>query len=92
MITDVIIGILVSLLGAIFYFLPVVYISTIPYVGQGISDTMLTMVGIWNAFLVTFPYAQVVWNTFLLVIVPFELLLLIAKFFFGHRLPAHTTN
>jgi len=92
MITDVILSVIVSILGAIFYFLPVVSISDIPYIGEQLSSILATIVGIWNALLITFPYAIVVWNTFLFVIIPFELLLLIGKFFLGHRLPAHTTN
>jgi len=90
MIINLIIGVILNLVAVIFVFLPVVHLSDLPYAGQAISDTLTTMVTTWNAFLITFPYAVVAWNVLLLIIVPFELLMLIGKFFFGHRLPAHT--
>jgi len=92
MIIDLIISVLLSLFGFIFSFLPVVTLADIPYAGEGISSTLLWMVTTWNSFMVTFPYAETAWSIFLLIIVPFELLLLVAKFFLGHRVPAHTTN
>jgi len=67
----------------------VVTISSIPYVGVALSEILTTAVLKFNAFMVTFPYAQPVWFRFLWVIIPFEILLLVAKFFFGNRLPAH---
>jgi len=85
-------GAVISLFVLIFGFLPVVTLADIPLIGSSLSSTLVTAVQIWNAFLVTFPYAQIVWNIFLIVIVPLEILLLIAKFFLGSRLPAHTTN
>jgi len=90
MITDVLLTVIVSLLGAIFYFLPVVSVSSIPYIGTSIASTLTLMVTTWNAFMVTFPYAVVIWNTLLFVIIPFEFTMLVGKFFFGSRLPAHT--
>lgn len=82
-------AVIVMILSGIFGFLPTVSIATIPYIGESVESVLITMITTWNAFLVTFPYAEVGWNIFLYVIIPFEILMLIAKFFFGSRLPAH---
>jgi len=89
MITNFIITFFVLLLGFIFQFLGVLTIATIPYIGPSVIAVLYTMIGIWNAFMGTFPYALTGWHIFLIVIVPFEILLLIAKFFLGHHVPAH---
>lgn len=90
MILTFLIFLIQGLFGALFYFLPVVTLADIPLIGDFVSETLTEMVLIWNAFIGTFPYAEIAWNIFLFVILPFEGLMLIAKFFLGHRLPAHT--
>jgi len=90
MIINLIISVFLSIFGAIMTILPEVTLLSIPVVGTFISETLTDMVLIWNAFLGTFPYAEIAWNIFLFVILPFEGLLLLGKFFLGHRLPAHT--
>jgi len=90
MITTMITGAVGFILTAIFYFLPVVTIADLPLFGEELADLLVTVITTWNAFLVTFPYAVVVWNMFLFVVMPFEILMLVAKFFFGHRLPANS--
>jgi len=92
MIINLIIGVLLAMVAGVFSFLPTVNLSSIPVVGSGIASTLLTMTTTWNAFLVTFPYASTAWTVLLTVILPFELLLLIAKFFLGSRVPANPTN
>ena len=92
MITNLILNTLILILSAIFYLLPIVSIADIPYIGEGVYNALVSFIGIWNAFMVTFPYAETAWNIFLLVILPFELLLLLGKFLLGHRLPANTTH
>jgi len=87
MITILFINFIILVVGSIFVFLPEVSIATLPYAGQAISDTLYSAVYTWNAFLVTFPYAVVVWNMFLFVVIPLEIGLIIAKFFLGHRTP-----
>jgi len=89
MIIDLTINVLLTLVSVIFVFLPVVSVSSIPYYGEDIASVLLTVVTTWNAFMVTFPYAVVLWNIFLYVILPFEFLLLIGKFFLGSRLPSN---
>jgi len=92
MIINLIIGAILEFFTALFYFLPVVTISSLPYVGTDLSNILDQIVLIWNAFMVTFPYAQTIWTIFLTVILPFEILLLVAKVILGSRVPAHTTN
>jgi len=75
-----------GLFGAIFYFLPVVNLASIPVIGESIRNTLITVMHTWNAFLVTFPYAEVVWICFK-AIIAFEILMLVVKFFLGHRAP-----
>jgi len=87
MIITLIINILVGAVSVLFVFFPVVSLSSIPYIGTGVSTGLTTMVGVWYGFLETFPYAQLPWNIFLFVILPFEIGLILLKFFFGNRLP-----
>jgi len=87
MIISIGINIILFILGGIFKFLPIVTIASIPYIGETVSNTLLTMVTTWNAFIVTFPYAGIAWNVLLYVILPFEALMLLGKFFLGSRMP-----
>jgi len=89
MIIEMLFSVIVMILAGIFSFLPTVSIATIPYIGETVQGYLITIVQTWNAFMVTFPYAETGWNIFLYVIIPFEIMLMIAKFFFGSRLPAH---
>jgi len=89
MIINLLLSSLVSLVSAIFVFLPVVTIADIAYIGTDVSNYLTSAVYMWNGFIETFPYAGTGWNIFLSVIVPFEILLLIAKFFLGSRVPKH---
>jgi len=89
MIINLIIFAVMGLVSAIFVLLPVVTIASIPVIGQSMSDILGTMVITWNAFIVTFPYAGVAWG-FWPWIVGFELLLLLGKFFLGHRMPTNS--
>jgi len=82
-----------TVLSAIFSaFLPIVSISTIPIVGSSIYNAMAWGMGVWNAFLLTVPYAQLPWRIVLYVILPFELILLLVKVFLGSRVPVHNTQ
>jgi len=89
MIITLLINLIFIIFASIFTLLPEVTIADIPYIGSFIQSTLLTMVKMWNAFIVTFPYADVPWKIFLFVVLPFEILMLIAKFFLGHRLPTN---
>jgi len=89
MITTLITGSIGFILTAIFYFLPVVTISSIPVIGTAVSGYIDTIVTTWNAFMITFPYAQTGWDVFIYVILPFEILLLLGKMFLGSRVPSH---
>lgn len=89
MITDFLITIFTGIVNGILSVVPNVTIASLPTVGQTLSDTLLSMVTTWNAFMATFPYAQTAWDLFLFVIIPFELIMLGLKFILGHHVPAH---
>jgi len=63
-------------------------VDTLPF---GIDAILVTMVGYFHGAMVTIPYLQVVWSCFLWILL-FEVLLLVAKFVFGSRLPANHVN
>jgi len=92
MIINLLIYLLVSIISGIFIFLPVVTISSIPYIGTTVASSLLWFVHIWNAFVITFPYAENAMNIFLYVIIPFETLMLLGRFFLGHRMPVNHIN
>jgi len=87
MIINFIIKILFDFFTAIFSFLPVVTLASIPVIGDTISSILLTMVQKYNAFTETFPYAQTGMRIFVYVILPVQLLMIVAKFFLGSRVP-----
>jgi hypothetical protein len=89
MIINMLINLVLLIFGALFSFLPKVTLASLPYVGSYISSSLIFIVGLWNGVLTTFPYAVVGWHVFLWIILPFEGLMLVAKFFLGHRVPAH---
>lgn len=87
MIINLLINLILLIFGSLFVFLPVVTLENVPYIGEALRGIIIDMVGVWKAVLTTFPYAQVAWDVFLYVIMPFEILLLVSKFFLGHRSP-----
>lgn len=89
MIFNLLLNLILLVFGSLFVFFPVVAIADIPYVGSFLSSTLIQMIQVWNAFLITFPYAVTGWHIFLWVILPFEVLLLVMKFFLGHHVPTH---
>jgi len=89
MIINYLLDLIFNALGSIFQFLPVVTLATIPTIGPVLSSSLITIIKTYNAFIVTLPYAQIGVNVLLYVILPFELLLLVGKFFLGHRLPVN---
>jgi len=90
MIVTFLLNVIIMIFSVVFYVLPVVTIATIPIIGESVSETLYLMVSYWNSFMLTFPYAEVGWEIFILIIVPFEIGLVIAKFFLGSRTPAET--
>lgn len=89
MIITFLLSIIVTVFSFIFKIFPVVTIASIPYFGQSMSDTLIQVVGYWNGFMQTFPYALTAWHIFLWFIIPFEIGLLVLKFFLGHRTPVN---
>jgi len=88
MIITLLLNFILLVFGTIFSFLPVVSIADVPIIGGTLRSLLVYIVQMWNAFLNTFPYAETAWYIFLVVILPFEILMLIAKFFLGSRSPA----
>jgi hypothetical protein len=87
MIITLLLNLIILIIGMIFIFLPVVTLADIPLFGGWISEYLLTIVQMWNSFCETFPYAITAWRVFLYLIIPFEILLIIARFFLGSRTP-----
>ena len=87
MIINLLINFILLVFGSLFVFLPVVHLTDIPLIGSFFVEYMGIMVHIWNSFMNFFPFAQMGWNMVMYVIIPFELLMLIAKFFLGSRVP-----
>lgn len=82
-----------TVLSALFsLFLPIVTIRGIPIIGEFLYNTLITMVGIWNAFMDTFPYAEVAWEVLIYVILPFEIVMFIVKLILGSRTPSKEIN
>lgn len=92
MIINLIINLFLLVFTGLFSFLPEVTLSSFPVIGAYVSNALTFIVLTWNAFVVTFPYAGIAWHLFLAVIIPFEFLLLISRFFLGSRSIGHNIN
>ena len=90
MIFNLLINFVLLIVGSIFVFLPEVSLAGLPIVGDFLPALLLRIVVTWNAFVETFPYAGLAWSIVLYVILPFEALLIISKFFLGSRSPGQT--
>lgn len=86
MIISWILNFVVAFFSLVFFLIPVVSLPA------PILSIFSTAVSYWNMFLETFPYASIVWTMFLTVIIPFELGMLIFRFFLGSRLPANAKS
>jgi len=83
MIINLLINALLLVFGAFFLIFPVVHLPEV-------LSTPLTMASsAWYGIFETIPYLEVVWNTFLYILIPFEISMIIIKFFLGHRVPSH---
>jgi len=89
MIIALILGFIASFLAMVFSILPSVGVADIPFIGGYIVTYVSLAMSYWNLALEVIPYFQIVWSTFLYVIIPFEFAMLVAKFFFGSRLPTN---
>jgi len=83
MIIDALISIIVLFINGVFFILPEVSLP------NQVSSVLESMITTWNAFIITFPYAQTATTIFFWIVV-FEIGLLITKFFLGSRTPVHT--
>jgi len=79
-----------TMLSAMFSWLPIATVASIPYIGNTLSSVLINAVQSWNSFVVTFPYAGISWHVLIWVVIPFEITMLILKTFLGSRTPSHT--
>jgi len=89
MIFNLLINFVLLIVGGLASMWPVVTIASIPWIGPVLSSSLITAVQYYNNAVATLPYLSVGMHVFLIVILPFEGLLLLFKVFFGHRVPAH---
>jgi len=92
MIVSLLINLVILVFGSLFVFLPQASIATIPFIGPQAYDILVSAMRVWNTFAETVPYVVFPWKVLILAILPFEALLLVGKFFLGHRLPANHVN
>lgn len=90
MLTILILRALNIITSLILSIVPTVDLGDIPLIGISLRALLVNIMGYWNTAVETLPYLGTVWNTFLYVIIPFELGLIILKFFLGNRTPVRT--
>lgn len=76
-------------LGLIF---PRVTLENIWVIGPTLRSVLVTAVGYMNSIFETLPHLEVVWNMFVYVVVPFEIVLWVMKFILGSRTPVNNLN
>ena len=89
MVLTLILKFIASLLAMFLSILPTVGVADIPFIGAYIAQYLSLAVSYINTATVILPFMAVVWHTFIWVILPFEFGMLLAKVFFGSRLPAN---
>lgn len=89
MIISAIVSVFIVMMQAIVGWFDVVTLADLPVIGSTVRSVLITMVTTWNAFLVTFPYAQLPWQLFLYGVIPLEVSIIILKFILGSRTPVH---
>jgi len=87
MIINLLINAILLSFGLLLQFLPSATIADIPIIGETVSSIMIFAVTHWNSVIDTFPYFDIVWTLFLYIVIPFEVGLLVLRFFLGHRTP-----
>ena len=80
----------VTILWLVLNWFPDANINSITGIGTGLNTVLVTAISYWNGFAETFPYADALLTTFLML-VGFEITLMVAKFILGHRLPIRNT-
>jgi len=78
--------IIVSLISSV---IPQVTLNQIPFFGETIRSTLVTMMGYWNSLIDTLPYLQVLWNSLIYIVLPFEMGLIVMKLLLGNRTPTN---
>jgi len=86
MIFDELIALFNDIVMIILNLIPDSSLASIPIIGDDIQSILLWIVTTWNAFLVTVPYFQIVWDLFIYAIY-FEICIIILKFWLGSRTP-----
>jgi len=89
MIIGLLIQFALTFFGSLLNVFPNVTIASIPLIGTPASSILLTMVTSWNTFSATVPYVLYPYHAFLYALLPFEILMLLLKIFFGSRAPAN---
>lgn len=96
MITGAIMNLFVGGLGLILSIPTAIFgeatVANIPLIGSTVAPMLLNAVGYFNSFREIVPYFNVLWYVFLGLILIFEPLLIVLKFFLGHRAPIHNAN
>jgi len=90
MIALLLFGILIAVFIGISVVFPYTTLSTIPYFGADLRETLITMMQYWNSAQETVPYLTALWQYFVYGVLGFELLLLVAKTVLGDRLPINS--
>jgi hypothetical protein len=89
MVIALILNFIADIIQQIFIILPDAYLHQLPYIGTYIETYLTMAVQYMNTATQVIPFTAIVWHTFTLVILPFEFSMIIAKFFFGSRLPVN---
>ena len=89
MIITLLLSFLADFIAMLTSIIPNVGVSDIPFVGTYVATYWTMAVEYMNTAVTIIPFFDIVWHSFLYIILPFEFSMLIAKFFFGSRLPSN---
>lgn len=89
MVIALILNFIADIFATLLSMLGTVGLQDIPVIGDPMYTYLNLAVGYVHGAILVLPFMSIVWWCFVYVILPFEFTLLLAKVFFGSRLPAH---
>jgi len=90
MVISLILNFIADAFATVMSIMPSVGIQDIPYIGEAVYTYWVLAVSYMHTAFTIIPFTEIVWNSFVYVIIPFEFSLLILKVFLGSRTPINS--
>jgi len=89
MVITLLLNFIVDILAMVMSILPSVGIQDLPFIGPQVYSFWVLAVSYVHMAFAIIPFMEIVWSTFVYVIIPFEFSMLLLRVFLGSRAPVH---